>query len=106
MAFEPGISGNPQGRPKGSKTKSTVLLRDAITNFLDEGFETVKNDFHSLKPRERVRLYCDLLQFGLPKLQSVELNTEFDRMTDAELIAIIEGLRNNIDQRETISTDE
>lgn len=94
MAFEKGQSGNPGGRPKGSGNKVTSKLRETITAFLDENFEKVKQDFDKLKPGERIRMYIELLQFGVPKLQSVQIETEFDNLTDEQLDRIINELKN------------
>jgi hypothetical protein len=94
MAFEKGQSGNPGGRPKGSANKVTSKLRETITDFLDEKFEKVKEDFEKLKPGERIRMYLELLQFGVPKLQSVHLETDFDNLTDEQLDRIINELKN------------
>ncbi len=76
MKYKEGSSGNPNGRPKGSKNKVGSDLRERIINFLSNEFENVQNDFQKLKPHERIRLYCDLLQYGLPKLQAMTLDAD------------------------------
>lgn len=93
MPFERGISGNPEGRPRGATNKTSSQLREMITDFLENRFEKVIQDFEELKPKDRVKLYCDLLQYGLPRLQAVQLETEFDRLPDDQLQAIIDGLK-------------
>ena len=93
MAFEKGNSGNPEGRPKGAVNKTSSQLRETITDFLDNNFEKIVTDFEGLKPKERVKVYCDLLQYGLPRLQAIQLETDFERLTDEQLDDIIESLK-------------
>ena len=102
MPFEKGISGNPDGRPKGTTNKTTSQLRETITAWLDNNFESMLSDYEVLNPKERVKVYCDLLQYGLPRLQAVKLETDYDNLTigqvntdlqklsDAQLDAIIQ----------------
>lgn len=96
MSFKKGASGNPDGRPKGSINKVTQQLRETITDFLETNFDNVIQDFEGLTPKERCKFYCDLLQYGLPKLQTVQLDeTEipYERFTDEQVDLIIQELR-------------
>jgi hypothetical protein len=94
MPFKKGISGNYSGRPNGSQNQSTKKIRDAIIHFLQENFEVIIDDFDNLTPKDRIRLYCDLLQYGLPKLQSVHLEAEFDRLPEDQLDYLLNKLSN------------
>lgn len=94
MAYKKGESGNPGGRPKGTKNKNTMLLRDMITVFLEDNFQQVITDFKELPPKDRMKLYCDLLQYGVPRLQAVQIEKDFDNLSDEQLHAIINELKN------------
>jgi hypothetical protein len=92
MPFEKGNSGNPDGRPNGTNNKLTKQLRETINDFLETNFETVINDFEKLTPKERLKFYCELLQYGLPKLQAVQMETDFENLSDEQLNFIINEL--------------
>jgi hypothetical protein len=92
MAFESGISGNPSGRPKGSRNKAGTELRELITGFLESRFEQVVSDFDQLKPKDRIKIYADLLQYGLPKLQAASATLNYDELSEAQLEDLINHL--------------
>jgi hypothetical protein len=96
MPFKKGQSGNLKGRTKGSQNVLTKQIRESIILFLENNFERLEHDFESLPPRDRIKFYCDLLQYGLPKLQSVQLESDFERLTDSELDRIIGELKGDI----------
>jgi hypothetical protein len=93
MAFIKGMSGNPSGRPKGSRNKASEHLRGLIADFLEEKFDQVVQDFADLDPKDRIRFYCDMLQYSVPKLQSVGSSVDFENLSDQELDQIIEELK-------------
>ena len=96
MAFEKGISGNPNGRPAGSKNKATGQLRNVITDFLENRFEGIVNDFESLEPKDRIKVFTDLLQYGLPKLQAVNVTNDIEKQLEALNDEQLEHLMNQI----------
>jgi hypothetical protein len=98
--------------PEGAKNKITGELRTTIINFLEDNFEKVVQDFNALSPKERAKLYCDLLQYGLPKLQSVALGMDekssklslgigFEKLTDEQLNKIIDELKTYAESTES-----
>lgn len=67
MAFKKGKSGNPQGRPKGSKGKAPAALLERVKLLVDDNMDQIKKDLKNLPPTERVRAIIKLLEFVLPK---------------------------------------
>lgn len=96
--FKKGTSGNPKGKPPGAVNKNTKELRETVSNFLLSNFEQVVKDFKQLPPKDRTRLYCDLLQYGLPRLQNVSMDLEFEQMTEQELDRIINELKQSANE--------
>ena len=74
--------------------KTSLQLRETITSFLENNFEKVVNDFEELTPKERIKFYCELLQYGVPRLQAVQLETDFERLPEDQLDKIIDELKN------------
>jgi hypothetical protein len=92
MPFEKGVSGNENGRPKGSRNKAGEGLRNLISDFLEQRFEQVIQDFEQLEPKDRIKVFTDLLQYSVPKLQAVSNSIDFEKMTDEQLDIIINQL--------------
>jgi hypothetical protein len=82
------------GRRKGSTNKINNDLRGKISIFLDGEFDNVRKAFKdaSLQPRDRIKLYCELLQYGLPKLQAVNNTIDFENLTDDQLEKLVNHL--------------
>ena len=95
MPFIKGESGNPTGRPKGSLNRNTAYLRELISSFLNSNFETITGDFEALQPKDRIKYYCELLQFGLPKLQTTVMESRYDSLPEDQIDEIITGIINN-----------
>lgn len=67
MAFQKGQSGNPHGRPRGSRDKLKGALLDQLRAVLDKNLPRLGADLDELKPLDRVKAVTNLLAFLLPK---------------------------------------
>ena len=93
MGLHKGVTNNPNGRPAGVPNKATKQIREMINDFLDQNFDNIVEAFYELQPREKVKFYIDLLQYGVPKLQATELKTDFEKLSDEQLDKIINELK-------------
>ena len=89
MPFKKGQSGNPKGRPRGAKNRATNELREWVERFINDNLDTIANDIAELEPNERVKFFLALLNYTLPKQQSVkaEINDEREQIVIANLSA-------------------
>lgn len=89
MAFKKGQSGNPKGRPRGAKNKATNELREWVERLINDNLDTITNDIKELEPKERAKFFLALLNYTLPKQQSVkaEINDEREQIVIANLSA-------------------
>ena len=64
------------GRAKGIPNKTTTEIREAFSELLQGNLEQLKVDIASLEPASRVKLLLDMAQFVVPKLRSIDLQTD------------------------------
>jgi hypothetical protein len=85
------------GRVKGTPNRVTGALRDRITLFLEENWTKLEADFETLEPLQRFQLFEKLLQYSLPKLQTIshdlELRKKLEALSEDELDSIIERMK-------------
>ncbi|MDA9888047.1 hypothetical protein N9D52_02620 [Flavobacteriaceae bacterium] len=65
---------NANGRPLGSKNKSTVLIKNTIASILDDNIELFKEKLLQLNDKDFVRAYMDLTKYVIPTMKAVEVN--------------------------------
>lgn len=98
MTYKKGQSGNPNGRPKGSKNKQTAAIRDRVSSFLEANFYSIEQDIKKLTPKERIDVLIKMLEYAVPKLQRSEVTNvttleEFVQMSDEERLGVITTIK-------------
>lgn len=97
MKFEKGVSGNPKGRPPGTKNK-TSEIKEKVEILVLENWDQFKEDIKKMKPRDRAVVLLKALDFIVPKLKAMELDTriqtfpEPQRLTPDQIDRLIEKL--------------
>ena len=74
--FQPGTSGNPSGRPKGSKNKATQHIREAYQKLTEDNLERMSiwiSQVASEDPAKAMDIMIRLSEYILPKLARTEL---------------------------------
>lgn len=94
MPFEPGKSGNPEGRPKGAINKGSAQVKAFIEDLLTDpkNVEKLRKEFNSLNGKDMLRAFSDLLPYVVPRLQSTSMEMDIERLPEDQLDYIIDRL--------------
>lgn len=84
MTFQPGQSGNPAGRPKGSCNRQLIMLREAVEKVLPLVLERALNG-----DEEAQKL---ILEKGLPKFRQIEYKTESQEFRPSQMNVYLKSI--------------
>lgn len=82
--FKRGMSGNPYGRPVGAVNLATREIREAVTMIVNNNLQQLQTDIEGMEPRERVKYLLALMDFILPKLQRVQVQSQDEQSADEQ----------------------
>ena len=68
--FKPGEG----GRPKGSANKTTIEIKEFLTNFISDNLNTFQSDFDQLGSKDRLNFMERLLKIIIPRPQDIKQN--------------------------------
>ena len=83
--FQKGQSGNPSGRPKGSKNKASAEIKELIERMITGNAKDLERTFKTLRGKDKIKAMTDLLPYTVPKLQSTSLEVEIENLSDDQL---------------------
>jgi len=96
MGLKKGMTNNPAGRLPGALNKVAKDLRLTIVDFLETNWNEVIELWSNLEPKDKIKFYETLMQYAVPKMQSVavDLDLNLENLTEKQLDYIIETLIN------------
>lgn len=71
MPYLKGESGNPAGRPKGSKNRSTIAVREMLSLLIEENLDNMSAWLSKVgedDPKAAFQCMLSLLEFHVPKI--------------------------------------
>lgn len=94
-----GHTNNPNGRPKGARNRLGNDLRAFVHRLIEENRSTIESDLRKIDcPATRLSILERYLQYTLPKLQSVSIETQIKAEYDALESFLIKAPDNVVSQ--------
>lgn len=90
MGQPKGKTGNPAGKPKGTKNKTTIKTKEIITSFVENKLKDVMKAFDELEPKDKVSAFTSLLKYVIPPAR----DTEADKNNKEALDSLVDRLFN------------
>ena len=84
------------GRSKGTPNKVTSTIKDWISQIIDDNREQVEKDLRKLSPKDRLQVFEKLMQYVIPKQQSVRADIDLSKLSETQIDLIVEELTKNI----------
>jgi hypothetical protein len=81
MAFEKGNKLGT-GRPRGALNRSTEQAKLAVARLANQGLDALREDLEKIRkedPLEAAKIYLKLLEYIVPKKQTIELSGEINQ---------------------------
>lgn len=80
---------NTKGRKKNVPNKNTALLKELITETIQENYNNFNNRLNKLNDKDFVQAYISVLKYVLPTLKAMEVKENTNEMPKEFQIEII-----------------
>lgn len=96
MGLPKGRTNNPKGRPR-KPNKVTTEVRTWLQSLIDGNRAQLERDLKQLEPKDRWIIIERLMQYCVPKMQSIDASVQFSQLTDDHIDQIVTSLLSSIE---------
>lgn len=96
MGLKKGTTNNPRGRPKGSTNKVNADTREWIKRLINKNRSQLEKDLLKMDAKERWHIIERLLNYSIPRMQSIEAKIDFSQLTDEDLDTVIHEITKDV----------
>ena len=89
MPYKKGQSGNPDGKQKGTKNRTSEEVRQSLLKLLDKNLAQLQRDLKAMKAKDRATLLINLARHCTPPAMNPE------KLTIEQLEQILKFLKDN-----------
>ncbi len=102
--FQPGVSGNPQGRPKGSRNRfSELFMKTLVDDFAANGAEALAK-LRTRDPEVYFRLIVSLVPKSLILKYEETRGIDYDNITEEEFLQLLNDLQRRKVMQQAVQT--
>lgn len=83
MGQPKGKTGNPRGKPIGTKNKTTIKTKEIITAFIEDKIKDVTKAFDELEPKDKVSAFISLLKYVIPPARDLDADKNNREVMDS-----------------------
>ncbi|MGP1477553.1 MAG: hypothetical protein ACTTJK_08865 [Phocaeicola sp.] len=80
------------GRAKGTPNKVSSTVKDWISQLIDDNRVQIVKDIKKLSPKDRLQMFEKLMQYVVPKQQSVRADIDLSKLSETQLDLIVDEL--------------
>jgi len=90
--FKQGESGNPGGRPKGSKNLTSREVKELVLGVLEKNFSgrKIASDLRELSGKQRIDVFLRLAQLVLP--HETDFKIDYSQLTDKQMDEMLDKI--------------
>jgi hypothetical protein len=85
------------GRAKGTPNKMTTEVKAWLAGLIDKNRRQIERDLEQLEPKDRILMLEKLMQYVIPKMQSVDARVDLNSLTDEQLDAVVTELARRVE---------
>ena len=80
------------GRAKGTPNKVSSTVKDWISQLIDDNRVQIEKDIKKLSPKDILQMFEQLMQYVVPKQQSVRADIDLSKLSETQLDLIVDEL--------------